>query len=53
VTRCGGVTTSAGAKAAPRREKRGKDASWTDVNLTESKNEKKNHTVDLADTNGW
>jgi hypothetical protein len=33
VTRCDGVTTSAGGKATPRRGEEGDDASWADVNL--------------------
>jgi hypothetical protein len=38
VTRCGGVTTSAGGEATPGRGKGGDDANWADVNLTMPKN---------------
>jgi hypothetical protein len=51
VTRRGNVTTSIGGEAAPKRGKRGDDASWTNANLTEPKM-KKIHTVDSAGTNG-
>jgi hypothetical protein len=38
VTWCGGVTISAEGEAAPRKGKRGDDASWDDANLTGPKN---------------
>jgi hypothetical protein len=39
----GGVMTSAGVEAAPGREKRGDDSSWTDTNLYRQKNEENPH----------
>jgi hypothetical protein len=50
VTRCGGMTISAGGEAALRREKGGNDASWDDANLAGPKI-KKIHAVHLAGTN--
>jgi hypothetical protein len=47
----GGVATSIGGEAAPRREKEEDDASWTNVNFTRPKN-KKIHTVNSVATNG-
>jgi hypothetical protein len=41
----GGVVTSVGGEAIPRRKKGGNDAGWADVNLTEPKM-KKIHAVD-------
>jgi hypothetical protein len=52
VTQCGGMMTSVGGEAAPRRKNGGDDASWTDTNLTGLKM-KKIYTFDLAGTNGW
>jgi hypothetical protein len=46
-----GVVTPTGGEVAPRREKRGDDASWTETNLTGLKI-KKIHVVDSAATNG-
>jgi hypothetical protein len=39
VTRCDGVTTSAGGDAALGRGKGGDDANWDDMNLTGPKSE--------------
>jgi hypothetical protein len=39
VTRCGEATMLARGEAAPERGKGRDDVSWTDVNLTEAKNE--------------
>jgi hypothetical protein len=39
VTRCDGVTTSAGGKTTPGREKERDNASWADTNLIGSKYE--------------
>jgi hypothetical protein len=41
MTRCGGVATSVGGEATPKREKGGDDVSWVDANLTGPKNKKK------------
>jgi hypothetical protein len=46
-----GVVTPTGGEVAPRREKRGDDASWTETNLTGLKIQKI-HVVDSAATNG-
>jgi hypothetical protein len=40
MTRCGGVATSVGGEATPKREKGGDDVSWVDANLTGPKNKK-------------
>jgi hypothetical protein len=50
MTQCDGVTMLAGGKAAPRRGKRGDDASWADVILTRTKMKK---IYAAAGTNGW
>jgi hypothetical protein len=51
-TQHGGMMTSAGGEAAPRREKGGDDITWVYTNLTRPKNEKKIHTVDSVSING-
>jgi hypothetical protein len=50
VTRCGGMTMSAGGEATPRREKRGNNISWADANLVGLKI-KKIYAVDSTGTN--
>jgi hypothetical protein len=52
VTWCSIVTTSGRGDAAPEREKRGKDVSCPDLNLTGWKM-KKIHTVDSIAINRW
>jgi hypothetical protein len=44
--------TSTEGEAAPERGNRGDNVSWTDVNLTGAKNEKKINKIDSAGTNG-
>jgi hypothetical protein len=51
VTRRDVLATFAGGEVPPGWEKGGDDASWDDVNFTESKN-KKIHAVDSTVTNG-
>jgi hypothetical protein len=43
MTQCGGVTTSIGEEAAPRRGKGGNDTSWANTNLTGPKNKENSH----------
>jgi hypothetical protein len=44
--------TLIGGVAVPGRGKREDDVSWTDMNFTGLKNEKKINAIDLTDTNG-
>jgi hypothetical protein len=43
VTRRGGVATSIGGEVTPGRGKGGDEVSWTDANLTGSKNKENSH----------
>jgi hypothetical protein len=49
VTRRGGMMTFVEGETAPRRRKRGDNANWIDVNLTEAK---KTHAIDAGAING-
>jgi hypothetical protein len=43
VTWHGGMMTSVGGEAAPRRKKGGDDVNWVDTNLIEPKNKENTH----------
>jgi hypothetical protein len=43
MTQYSGMAMSSGGEAVPVREKGGDDVSWTDANLTGSKNEENTH----------